>query len=182
MLADKKSVILSGLPVSGKSTLARRLADELGMPILSAGRIWRETWEAQHPRKDVSFEDFWRGIGSDKQLEINTIAKNMSEKKSIIGEFRYVSLFDRRRCLLVFLDAGIDIRAIRALGRNEYSHKGIEEIKRILRKREEDEVEVGISLFGADYREPSKYDLVMNTGSMDVDEELYHVKGCLRNT
>lgn len=178
--ADSKSVILSGFPVSGKSTLARLLSEDSGRRICSAGRIWRNRWEETHPNKEISFEDFWRGIGRNEQLQINIIAKDLSERERIIGEFRYVHLFDKDKCLLVFLNPELNIRASWARNRPEYSDKRLEEISEILKKRELDEFKVGIELFGADYRELFRYDLVLDSGKMSPTDELQAIKSCLR--
>ena len=51
------SIVLSGLPGSGKSSLVKRLSDFYNWPIHSIGQIFRQRWKIKYPNQEVSFED-----------------------------------------------------------------------------------------------------------------------------
>ncbi|MEK6839718.1 MAG: AAA family ATPase [Nanoarchaeota archaeon] len=52
------SIILSGLPLSGKTTLAKKLSEMYHWPIYAIGQIWRDEWKEKYPKGNVSFEEF----------------------------------------------------------------------------------------------------------------------------
>src|SRR5205823_4912948 len=64
-------VLVSGLPAAGKSTLARRLALELGWPLISRDRLNVTAFDAIRER--IPPDEMWR-IGRTLDLVINEVA------------------------------------------------------------------------------------------------------------
>lgn len=175
-----QSIVLSGNPVSGKSTLAKELQKEYGWPVHSLGGLWRAKYEEMHPKHEITFEQFYSKSSPQDSIDMNMQAKVMFENGNYIGESRLVSYLDQERCLLVYVTAALDIRAQRAIsGREEYRGKTIDQIRHILFNREYDEVKVGIQLFNVDYRDPRGYHIVLNSGLLTVKQEFEAVKSLM---
>lgn len=111
---------------------------------------------------------------------MNVKAKTKLES-GVIGDARYVANLDANKCLLIFMTAPLEVRADRAASRKEYEGKGIDEIKELLEKREEDEVRMGKKLFGVDYRDRGLYHVVLDSGLLTPGLELEMVKILLRS-
>jgi cytidylate kinase len=167
-----RSIVLSGYPASGKSVLAARLSEKYGWPVYSMGNLWREKYREMHPKGEISFEEFWGRTTPEDSREMNEQAKRIFENGGIIGDSIYVSYLDRSICLLVFVAADIGIRADRVCGREGYKGMSVEEIRRLLEKRENDELKIGKGLFGIDYRDMKHYHVVINSGKLTVEQEV----------
>ncbi|MEK6855092.1 MAG: cytidylate kinase family protein [Nanoarchaeota archaeon] len=171
------SIILSGLPCSGKSTLASLLSQHYCWPIYSIGGIWRERWRIDYPRAEIPFEEYWRSTTPEENRKINVEARKIFEKGKIIGDSRYSSYYcSDLPALMIFVQADIEIRAKRMLNSKKCNGQTLEEIKMILHEREKDEVDIGKKLFnGFDYRNFQYYHLTLDAGKMSPQEEFSHV-------
>ncbi len=175
------AVVISGLPASGKSTLANLLSKDLGLPIYSMGQRWREEHRRLHPNGDISFEEFWRATSIEDNRKINIEMKDVFESGTYIVDTRYSSYLDSRKCLKIFVTADLATRADRALeGRPDYKGKSITDVRDILRGREKDELRVGLQIFGVDYREPSLHNIVINSAMLTPEEEFRIVQDLRR--
>ena len=105
------------------------------------------------------------------------ISRKWLFKGDIIGDSRYAIYLRNLPVLLVFLSAGLETRASRALGLEKYKEKSVEEIKQILQQREVDEIAAGRRLYGYDYRDSSYYHISMNTGMLTQAEEIAIIRG-----
>ncbi len=176
-----QSIVFSGLPGAGKSTLVKKLNDIYGWPVYSIGEIWRQRWVKLYPGREVAFEDYWRNTLPEDLVQINVDAREMFAKDKIIGDSRYTVYLRDLPIFLVFMSADLDARATRAFGLDKYDGKSLEEIKKILAQREADEAKIGRELFGYDYRDSYYYDLVINSGRLSLEEEINVIKGALQN-
>lgn len=175
------SIVFSGLPASGKSTLAQACASEYGWPIYSLGSLWRQQWREKYPGHEVTFEDYWRNTSREENLQINLRAKEIFRAGNTIGESRYCHYCKDILSLLIFVTAPLEIRAQRSLSGERYQEKTLGEIEDILQKREQDETEMGKELYGGgyDYRDPQHYHLILNSSMMTVEQELAIVTSIL---
>lgn len=176
-----KSIALSGNPGAGKSALAEALSKEYGWPIHSVGRIWREKYEQEHPKRDISFEEFWRKTGRVDNININERAQAVFEKGNVIGELRYPKNLGSS-CLLVFVTADIHTRATRSANREEYKGMSLPEITKALELREQDELSRGHELFGGDYdyRDTKNYHLIINSEKLSIAQEVMAINALMR--
>lgn len=164
------SIVISGLPVSGKSTLTERLHDLYGWPVYSIGDHYRKRWKDLYPAGDVPFEQYWRGVSLDENAQINDWMKRKVQNGFMIGDSRYSVYCRDLPSLLVFLTADMETRIYRS-GR-KYPEKSEADVFQILNERENDERVMGEKLFHIDYRDPRHYHLVLNSGMLSVDSEV----------
>jgi cytidylate kinase len=173
----KKGIVISGLPGAGKGILAKKLGEKLGWKVFSVGDLWRLKYKESGFKG--TFEEFWKEIDIEKQKAMDDAARKMLEKGDAIGEFRYTKSCDGLDCLVVFVSCDLDKRAERAREIGKYGKKDEDEIKCILKKREEDEVNVGKEIYGDnyDYRNPINYSIILDSGELSIDEEVRIVIG-----
>lgn len=169
------SIVISGKPKSGKSTLAKMLADSYGWEKLSLGGMWRERWERLYPNGEVPFDVFWKGTTIAENRKMNVEAKRIFEKGRIVADSRFVSYLSAKKCLLVYMTASLEARAKRS-SIGEYRGKSMTEITRLLLKRERDEVIMGKKLFKTDYRDPEQFHLILNSERLTPEQEFAIVR------
>jgi cytidylate kinase len=171
-MSEFKSIVLSGKPVSGKSTLARALAAEFGMQHLSVGALFR----AEAKEKGIPIDTYWPTTTVDDNLRADARMRRAVEGGGVVAEQRY-PICDKTSALMVLVDASLQTRALRALSRGDYPGMSEEGVRHRLRIREQDEINRGIELYGIlDYSDPSHYHDVVSSENLTVEEELAVVK------
>ncbi|HOI97709.1 MAG: cytidylate kinase family protein [Minisyncoccales bacterium] len=175
-----QSIVFSGLPGAGKSTLVAKLKEIYKWPMLSVGDLWRARWANLCPDKEISFEEYWRTTSSEDNRQVNVDFREQATKNHLIGDCRYTVYLKDLPVFLVFLTADLNIRAKRGVGLAKYNGNGEKEIKEILYRREADEVAASKRLFGYDYRDPANYHLVLNTAMLSQEEEIAVIKSLLK--
>ena len=171
------TIILSGLPGSGKTSLAELLSTHYSWPVHSIGQLFREEWKRRHPHGDVSFEAYWRDVSFDTQRDMNIQARSRAIQGNVILDTRYAICYSDLPALRVFITADIDTRTLRALNSEKYEGDLFQHVRTILIEQEQDEVKIGRVLFGIeyDYRNPRHYHLVLDSGTMPLDEEVARI-------
>ncbi len=175
-MEKQKSIVISGTPASGKSTIIKVLEKELNMPSHLVGEMLRAEWRRAYPEGIPSFEKFWRNMNMDFHRKLNEELKVVFESGGVIGDSRYVSYLDEKTCIKVFVTADIGTRRNRAMLREEYMGKSPSDVQEILESREAHELRIGMELFGADYRDPNIYHIMINSGILSVKEETSIIK------
>ncbi len=173
------SIILSGLPASGKTTLAKKLSSHYHWRIHSLGQLWRNQWKEKYPQEEIPFEDYWRQTSLADNREINRKAKEIFKRGEVIGDSRYAIYCKDLPSLLIFVTAPLEIRASRSI--EKYPGKSPFDREKILKERERDEVERGRQIFGEDYdyREHHHYHLTLNSGVLTVEQEFTLVRSLM---
>lgn len=167
-----QSIVFSGLPGAGKSTLVEKLSEIYRRPVHSVGQMWRAHYEKLHPEHDITLEEYSRIATSEDRFRVNQEAAEIFSGGTAIGDSRYAIYLCGKPVFLVFLTADVETRAARALGSEKYKCKSLEDIQKILEDREAIDVEVGREMYDYDYRDPKFYNLVINTGTLTVEEEV----------
>ncbi len=172
-MAAYTSMLISGRPVSGKSTLASVLSKMYGWEVFSIGKLWRDEWKRKYPNQEIRFEQYWGKTSAEENLKMDRKAKEIIEKGGVIGDLRVSAVTDDPRVLKVFVDADMDVRIERAKNKKEYAKLPNEKIRAILNKREKDELKMYKSTYGKnyDYRNPLNYHLVLNSGMLRLENE-----------
>jgi len=168
------SIIVSGLPGSGKSSLIKSLVCYYRWSVHPIGEMFRKRW-GELPDPKLDFEDWWPAIPHEEQLRVNRELAQIVSRGNVIADTRYPRLCAGPNSLKVFLTAPLDVRVQRAYGTKKYEGKTVEQLFALLQKRENDEVNMGMVLFGSDYRRASDYDLVLDTGELSPEKEFADV-------
>jgi len=174
-----KSIVFSGLPGAGKTTLVQKLSQIYGWPVYSVGELWRARWRQKYPAQEVNFEEYWRTTSTKDLEQVNIDFAQAVIKGGMMGDSRYAIYLRNLPILLVFLSADLETRANRALGLEKYKGMAIEQVKKILQQREVDEIAAGRRLYNYDYRDSSYYHISLNTGMLNQEEEISIIKGLI---
>lgn len=158
---------------SGKTTIAERLAKDLGFGQLYVGQIFRDmALEAGLP-----LEVFYDRLRNDPELERSVDerqAKLMREKDNQVVQGRVAFHFAKQspfRVVNVFLGVCPEVGAERMKSRPAYGGKTLEEIAAITARRVGLERERYRALYGIEnHLDPKHYDLVLDTSSLTENE------------
>lgn len=154
-------ITIGGKIGAGKTTVARVLAEKLGIKHISAGEIFRKLAE----ERKMSIEEFSKLAERDESIDkmIDEKQKELAKHGSVVdGRLSGIML---SADLKVFLVAPLEVRARRVAEREDKSYElALNEIK----LREESEAKRYKKIYGVDMNEISLYDLVINTAKFDA--------------
>lgn len=167
-----EAIAVSGSPFSGKTTLAKLLAEHFNWKYFSVGDMWRTVWRQKFPKGDISFENFWVETTDEENKEMDRRAGELLSQSHIVGDLRYAFIHRSPQIIIIFTHCEIDERVKRALEINKYPGKNFAQIKEVLEQRERDEVDRCTALYGSDYRDPKNYDLFFDTTNAAPDEAI----------
>ena len=178
-MGQRRNVAVSGSPGSGKSTVTKRLADQLGYERISMGDIRRRlaeekgmdlavfnTWSETHPEGDVEVDALWKDIADRGQ-------------DGIVGEGRMAPHF-LTGAIRIFLSLPAAEAAKRMWAnwdqaksdRNEdASIQSLEDLERSLTERVASDRRRYIHYYGLDPFDPIHYDLWLDVSGMDQETE-----------
>jgi len=161
-------IAVSGLPGSGKTTLAKLLARNLGLKYISLGMIFREIAK----ERGLSIEELSKLAESDASIDYLIDGKAREEAKKgctvIDGHISAWILKDLAH-LRIVVTAPLSTRAKRIAMRDG---KSIDEAMREVKLREDSERRRYKKFYGINIDDLSDVDLVINTEKFNVDETL----------
>ncbi len=154
-------ITISGLPGSGKTTVARLVATQLGLEHVYAGHIFR----AQAAERGLSLQEYLRQAETDPTIdrELDRQMQERAARGDAVLEGRLAGFMADQaeaRALKVFLDASEAVRAARITGREGGATT---ERLREIQAREASDWRRYNDLYGVDYHDLTRYDLVMAT-------------------
>lgn len=167
-----EAIIVTGTPFSGKTTLAKLLAEHFGWEFFSVGQMWREKWKQKYPKGETSFPNYWAETTDEENREMDDKAHQMIGQGHVVGDMRYGFLHRDPQVLIIFTRCDIDVKTKRALSVERYPGKDFAQVKDILLQRKRDEIERGKKLYGEDYTDPKNYDLYFDTTNAAPDEAI----------
>jgi predicted cytidylate kinase len=154
-------ITLGGLPGSGKTTVARLLADKLKMEYINAGDIFRNL----AAKKGMTLEEF--GFFAERNPNIDrAIDKKLLEiarRDNVILEGRLAGIMlelNDVEALKVWLEAPLETRVGRVSGRDSKSH---EAALSDTQAREKSEWDRYYNIYHVDIRDLSVYNMVVQT-------------------
>jgi len=154
-------ITISGLPGSGKTTVARLVAAQLGLEHVYAGNIFRRQAEEAH----LTLPEYLRRAETDPTID-RQLDDRMRERARAGGavlEGRLAAFMAAEAgaaALRVFLDCSEPVRAARIATR-----EGGATAARLaeIQARETSDRQRYRDIYGVDYHDHSRYDLVMDT-------------------
>lgn len=175
MTKSKEDLIVSfnGDEGSGKSTVAKIIAAKLQIPRFYMGQIFRDEAE----KSGLPLLEFLKLLENDleREREIDSHILKIAEKeKSFVIEGRVAWLF-LPQSLKIYLKVSPEEAARRIysgnIERNEDKNfNSIEEIKKSILERKERDSKRYTNLYGTDTRDEKKYDLIIDTTNLNIDE------------
>jgi len=172
-MAEKIVICVSGLAATGKSTLARRLAESLnlryvsggdGLKMLAVERGYRpggrEWWETEEGMRFL--EERLRNPEFDKLVDQKLI--ELAKAGDVVID-SWVLPWLYRGGFNIWLKAKAEVRAERMARRSGIS---VEEARRLLEKRDSESIELYRRLYGIEVgRDFEPFHLILDTSDLD---------------
>jgi len=160
-------VAISGRPGSGKSTVARLLADRLGLEHVSAGDFMRE----MASERGISVLELSRIAEHDDAID-----REIDERSKELGRSGRSLVIDSRlawhfipNAVKVFLDVSVEVAGRRIFGDDRVSEAenvDLDATVRATMERAASESQRYEQYYGIDYLDPANYDVVIDTSEL----------------
>ncbi len=168
-----RSIVISGMPAVGKTTVAKTISERYGIRYLSGGDVLKDI--ADESGFKVSGEQWWDSKGGmaflDMRKKDGSFDRRVDEKLvSIIGEesvviTSYPLPWLTKSPLKFWLKASESRRAERLAGRDNISLK---ESITVVKKRDDENRKIYETLYGIKYGDDlSVFDFVIGTDELD---------------
>ncbi len=162
------TITISGTPGSGKSTIACMLKEQLNIPYVYSGMIFRSLADKHH----MTLADFGVYCEHHKEVdrEIDTKQVKILKKGNVILEGRlagWLAHLNNISAFKVMIDADVTIRAQRIVTREQGT---VDQRKQDLLTREKSERKRYKKYYNIDLRDTSIYDLVIDSTSKNPEE------------
>lgn len=160
-------LVISGPPGSGKTSVAKDLANQLSYKLVSAGGIFREI------AKDMNLDVIDLNIFAQANYNIDKmvdkkIYEYISNEKNLIIESHIAGwLFREYADIAIYLWASLEVRAKRIATRDNIGYD--EAVSQIL-KREYMHYKRFKKIYGIDINDLSIFDLVINTTNLKIND------------
>ncbi len=174
-------ITISGNPGSGKSTIAKMLAEKYKLERYSAGQFTRELAE----KRGMSILELSKEAEKDPAIDkkIDEMTKKLRNKDDLVIDGR-IAFYFIPTSLKIFLKVDLDIsaeRIYRAKRPEEKEDTGLEETKNAIIKRETAEKNRYKKYYKIDYTSEKNYDLVVDTNNKSPEEVFEEVTKYIDN-
>jgi cytidylate kinase len=159
-------IAVSGQPGSGKTTLAREVAQALKVPLVSSGSLFREL----AAKSGMDFLEFHKYAEANPEIDkkIDSMAIELAKNGNVVLEGHLTAWVVRPYAdLCIYLKASREIRAKRVATRY---NKSFEEALREVTDREELNRKRYLAIYGIDIRDLSIFDLVLDTTYLSIND------------
>ncbi len=168
-------ITIGGAPGSGKSTVAKEVANRLGMKHYSMGDFQREIAE----EKGLTLAELNELEEQDKSIDIE-----VDKRQKRLGEREDNFVIDSRlgfhfipKSIKIFLDVDLEVGAQRILnqGRNDEEAFTRQDMVNKLAERIKSEMKRYKEYYNVNHYDKSNYDYVIDTTNLTIEEEIQEV-------
>jgi len=162
------TITISGLPGTGKTTVARLLEKRLGVRYVYSGEIFREMAK----KYKMSLEEFGEYCETHQEIdeELDRYQLGILRKGNVIVEGRisgWLAYQNHIPAVKVLLDADVNVRTGRIVKREQGD---VVKRKKEILKREKSEATRYKKYYGIDVRDTSIYDVIIDASEKTPEE------------
>ncbi len=159
-------IAVSGEPASGKTTIAKRLAQLYNLRYVSNGMLFRKLAEM----RGIPFLEFHKIAENDESIDrqVDNMAIEEAKKGNVVIEGHLSGwILKDIADIKIFLKARPEIRAKRLA---EREGKSIEDALREILFREESNRKRYLKIYGIDIKDLSVFDIVLDTTYLGIED------------
>jgi len=179
-------ITIGGLHGSGKSTVAKRLADQLKLTYYSMGGLHRKYAEKLGITLEEESKLCQTDLSMDKKVDAQAAEIGKTQDNFVLeGHMAFHFIPDS---IKVYLDVDFDVGAKRIYGDQQDSRKSemrisLEDTKEKIKRRKASELKRWRdTLYGVDPYQPDHYDLLINTTEETIDSVVQTIIDFLKLT
>jgi cytidylate kinase len=178
MSSRKPSIVISGWPAVGKTTIAGELAKEFGLTLYNGGDILKMLAKEKGYSTDTSRSDWWdtpeakkfmaerkRDPSFDKRVD-KKLGHILKTESAVITSYTLPWLVDDERIIKFWLKGSEINRARRMANRDSIK---VPEAQRIVRMRDQQNIRIYKKLYGFTFgQDLSVFDYALNTDRLSL--------------
>jgi cytidylate kinase len=178
MSSRKPSIVISGWPAVGKTTIAGELAKEFGLTLYNGGDILKMLAKEKGYSTDTSRSDWWdtpeakkfmaerkRDPSFDKRVD-KKLGHILKTESAVITSYTLPWLVDDERIMKFWLKGSEINRARRMANRDSIK---VPEAQRIVRMRDQQNIRIYKKLYGFTFgQDLSVFDYALNTDRLSL--------------
>jgi len=165
-------IAVSGEAASGKTTIARKLAEIYGLRFISIGMLFRKIAE----ERGISVIELHKIAEQDESIDrtIDNMAIEEAKKGNVVIEGHLTAwILKDIADVKIYLKADLNLRAKRLAERDG---KSFEEALREIQEREEINRRRYLKIYGIDIRDLSIFDIVLDRTYLNIDQTIEILK------